>query len=115
MKSYEEMLDIAMKNLPENVVRKERFEIPKVTGHVQGNKTVITNFKEIISTFRREQAHFLKFLLKELATPGVVDGPRLVLSRKVSSSLINTKINTYANTFVLCATCGKPEIGRAHV
>lgn len=109
MKSYEEMLDEGMKALPENVVRKERFEIPKVTGHVQGNKTVITNFKEIVGILRREQAHFLKYLLKELATPRIVDGPRLMLSRKVSSSLINTKIESYANTFVLCGTCGKPD------
>lgn len=109
MKSYEEMLDEGMKNLPEGIVKKERFVIPKVTGHIQGNKTVITNFKEIVGILRREQAHFLKFLLKELATPGIVDGPRLVLSRKVSSSLINTKIESYANTFVLCGTCGKPD------
>lgn len=109
MKSYEEMLDEGMKNLPEGVIKKERFVIPKVTGHVQGNKTVITNFKEIVSLFRREQAHFLKYLLKELATPGIMDGPRLVLSRKVSSSLINTKIDNYAHTFVLCGTCGKPD------
>ncbi len=109
MKTYEEMLDIAMTNLPEHVVRKERFEIPKVTGHLQGNKTIITNFKEIVGILRREQAHFLKYLLKELATPGVVDGPRLVLSRKVNSSLINTKVASYANTYVLCGTCGKPD------
>lgn len=109
MKSYEEMLDEGLRNLPENVVKKERFEIPKVRGHIQGNKTVITNFKEIVDIFRREQAHFLKYLLKELASPGVIDGPRLVLSRKVSSSLINIKIEAYANTFVLCNTCGKPD------
>lgn len=109
MKSYEEMLDCGIKNLPEDVVKKERFEIPKVRGHIQGNKTIITNFKEIVDIFRREQAHFLKYLLKELASPGLVDGPRLILSRKVSSSLINTKIETYANTFVLCSTCGKPD------
>ncbi len=109
MKSYEQMLDEGINNLPEGVVKTERFEISKVRGHIQGNKTIITNFKEIIDSFRREQSHFLKFLLKELASPGLVDGPRLVLSRKVSSSLINTKIETYANTFVLCATCGKPD------
>lgn len=109
MKSYEEMLDEGMSKLPEGVIKKERFEIPKVTGHIQGNKTVITNFKDFVSLFIREQAHFLKFLLKELATPGIVDGPRLVLSRKVSSSLINSKIQAYANTFVICDTCGKPD------
>ncbi len=109
MKSYEAMLDEALKQLPENAVKKERFEIPKVKGFLQGNKTVITNFKDIVDMFRREMQHFLKYLLKELATPGNLDGPRLILGRKVTSSLINQKIHDYAKVYVLCATCGKPD------
>ena len=109
MKSYEEMLDEAIKALPQEVIVKERFEIPKASGHIQGNKTVITNFNNILGSFRRDRDHFLKFLLKELATPGVFDGPRLVLGRKVSASLINQKIQQYAEIFVLCSNCGKPD------
>ncbi len=109
MKSYEEMLDEAIKALPQEVIVKERFEIPKASGHIQGNKTVITNFNNILNSLRRDRDHFLKFLLKELATPGVFDGPRLVLGRKVSASLINQKIQQYAVTFVLCSNCGKPD------
>lgn len=103
------MLDEAISNLPKEVVVTERFEIPKAKGHIQGNKTVITNFNNILSAFRREKEHFLKFLLKELATPGVFDGPRLVLGRKVSATLINQKIQQYADLFVLCSNCGKPD------
>lgn len=103
------MLEEGIKALPEEVVVTERFEIPKVTGHIQGNKTVITNFNQVLGVLRREKEHFLKFLLKELATPGVFDGPRLVLGRKVSSSLINQKIQMYANLFVLCGNCSKPD------
>ena len=103
------MLEEAIKALPQEIVVTERFEVPKAKGHIQGNKTVITNFNQILSTFRREREHFLKFLLKELATPGIFDGPRLVLGRKVSASLINQKIQQYAETFVLCSNCGKPD------
>ena len=109
MKTYEQMLDEGIKNLPEGVVVTERFEIPKAKGHIQGNKTVITNFNSIIESFRRDKDHFLKFLLKELATPGVFDGPRLVLGRKVTGSMINAKIQQYAETYVLCSNCGKPD------
>ena len=109
MKTYEEMLDEGIKSLPIGVVVTERFEIPKAKGHIQGNKTVITNFNQILSSFRREKDHFLKFLLKELATPGVFDGPRLVFGRKVSPGLINQKIQQYAEMFVLCSNCGKPD------
>ena len=52
---------------------------------------------------------FLKYLLRELATPGNVDGPRLVLGRKISSSIINGKIERYVNDFVLCPVCKKPD------
>lgn len=109
MKSYEAMLDEGIKQLPETVIKKERFEIPNVKGFLQGNKTVVTNFKEIVDAFRREAQHFLKYLLKELATPGNLDGQRLILGRKVTSALINQKIHDYAKTYVLCGTCGKPD------
>jgi len=109
MKSYEEMLNEAIKALPQEIVVTERFEIPKAQGHIQGNKTVITNFNQILSAFRRDKDHFLKFLLKELATPGVFDGPRLVLGRKVSATLINQKINQYAEIYVICSECKKPD------
>ena len=106
---YEEMLEKGMKDMPETVVVTERFEVPKAKGHIQGNKTVITNFNNIIDAFRRDKDHFLKFLLKELATPGNLDGPRLVLGRKVSAPLINQKIQQYADAYVLCSSCGKPD------
>jgi len=109
MQNYEQMLEEAIKSLPEGAVLKERFEIPKAKGHIQGNKTVITNFNDIINLFRRDRDHFLKYLLKELATPGNMDGPRLVLGRKVTSSLINQKIDNYAKSYVICSNCGKPD------
>lgn len=106
---YEELLKKAVKELPESIVEKQRFEIPKVKGHIQGNRTVITNFKQIAKTFNRDINHFLKFILKELATPGKFDSDLLILGRKVSSALINEKIRKYANMFVLCPVCGKPD------
>lgn len=109
MDDYEKLLTEGMKALPEIATTTERFEIPKAKGHIQGNKTVITNFNQIVEFFRRDKNHFLKFLLKELATPGNFDGVRLNLGRKVSPSLINQKIEEYAKLFVLCSNCGKPD------
>ncbi len=106
---YKKLLEKGRKELPESVFKTERFEIPKVKGHIQGNKTVITNFNQIVSTMRRDPQHLLKFLLKELATPGIMDGPRLVFSRKLKSELINSKIEKYTNTFVICPECKKPD------
>ena len=104
------MLEDVRKSLPEAVFLKERFEIPKALGHIQGNRTIITNFVQIASTLRRDVSHMLKYVLKELATPGEIKkSGALILGTKVSASRINEKIRQYANEFVLCLECGKPD------
>ena len=54
MDDYKKLLQEVRKNLPEHIFQKERFEIPKVKGHIQGNRTVISNFLQIASTLGRE-------------------------------------------------------------
>ena len=106
---YAKLLKEGKAKLPEVKKTTERFEIPKVTGHIQGNKTVISNFTQICATLRRENAQIIKYLQRELATPASLDGQRLVLGRKISSAIINDKISKYAKEFVLCKECGKPD------
>jgi len=107
---YEKLLQRARERLPQSVFEKERFEIPKVRGHLEGNKTVITNFLQIASTLRRQADHLLKYVLKELATPGeIYKSGSLVLGAKIAASRINDKIKQYAHEFVLCPDCGKPD------
>jgi len=106
---YGELLDKAYRDLPEIKVSSERFEIPKAQSIIQGNKTIIANFLKISQIFRRDSDHFQKYLLRELATPGNLDGPRLIINRKISSALINQKIEQYANDFVICKECRKPD------
>jgi len=109
MEEYKKLLERARKNIPESVLSRERFEIPKVKGHVEGNKTIISNFKEIYTAFRREPQHLLKYLQRELATPGYIQESRLIFGRKLSSDLINQKVEQYAQEFVLCPECSKPD------
>jgi|SRR3989344_1815490 len=109
MENYEKMLEKARKSLPEHGKSGERFEIPLVKGHIQGNKTIISNFIQICDVFRRDPSHLLKYLLRELASPGYIDDTRLILGRKISSSLINAKVQRYAEDFVLCKECKKPD------
>ena len=107
--SYEELLKKAREKLPESVFEKERFEIPKVRGHIQGNMTVISNFKQIALILRRSTEHLLKFILKELATPGDLKPKGLLIGTKVSASKVNEKIRQYVYEYVLCPECGKPD------
>ena len=80
---YNKLLKRAHDNLPEIVSVRERFEIPNVRGHLQGNKTIISNFQQICNTIQRDQSHLLKYLLKELATSGEIRNNLLIFNTKI--------------------------------
>ncbi len=107
---YRQLLEKARKSLPESVFEKQRFDIPKVIGHIQGNRTILSNFLQIAINLGREPEHLLKYILRELATPGEAKkSGSVIIGTKISASRINEKIRQYANEFVLCLECGKPD------
>jgi len=106
--TYEQMLEKLYKEV-KPIEAGERFEIPKVKGHVEGTKTMVINFAEICDVIRRPKEHVAKFLFRELAASGVIEGERLVLNRKLNSAIINEKIEAYVNEFVICPECKKPD------
>ena len=111
METYEQLLNEAYKNVKQisSGSNGERFEIPKIEGHFEGKKKFLTNFFQIADYIRRNPLHFQKFLLKELATSGQIEGDRLVFNNKIPSAKINQKIEQYVKEFVLCKECGKPD------
>lgn len=109
MKSYDELLDDVYAAVPEKKSTGERFEIPVFDSFTQGNKTVIKNFDEVCSKLRRKPEELAKYLFKELAVPGTVEGQRLVLATKVNPRLVNEKLVTFCELRVLCNECGKPD------
>ena len=109
MENYEKLLEQAYKKTKQIDVSGERFEIPKIEGHFQGKRTVLSNFFQIANHLRRKPEHFQKFMLKELAASGQKEGDRLILNIKVPSTKLNSKIEQYVNEFVLCKECKKPD------
>lgn len=107
--NYEELLKKAKEELPDQVESGERFSIPKVKGHVQGSKTIVNNWFEIAKTLDRPAPHLLKYVLRALATPGEIIKQSVLFGSKVSASKINEKIEQYADDYVFCKECGKPE------
>lgn len=104
------MLAKGQEALPDTTGDKgRRFEIDKVKGHIEGNQTVISNFKDIANSMDRDPEHMLKFVLNELAVPGEFKRNKLSLGSKISSSKINKKIRQYAGEYVFCPKCGKPD------
>lgn len=108
MESYENLLEQAYQKV-KPIKQSERFEIPKIEGHVEGTKTILTNLHQIASHIRRDINHLLKYLLRELASSGKIEGNRVILQRKIPSVKINDKIQSYVQEFVICRECKKPD------
>ncbi len=106
---YFALLDRAKEQLPEVAESHDRFVIPEVDVIQEGKITVVRNFIDIVDVLRRDQQHVLQFLLRELGTPGNIEGRRVVLKAKVSPAQITNKIQTYTDTFVICSECGRPD------
>ncbi len=109
MEDYEQMLEEAYSKIKKTYSNGERFEVPKIEGHFEGKRTILTNFFNISSYLRRNPEHLQKFLLKELAVSGQIEGDRLIINNNVPSSKINQKIEQYTKEFVLCRECQKPD------
>ena len=109
MESYEHLLEKAYAKVKVIKSSGERFEIPKVSGQVQGKNTIITNIMQIASYLRRPADQLSKFLQKELATSGKIESDRLILNTKLGSEKVNDKISLYTKEFVICPECGKPD------
>ena len=107
--NYEEMLERGKKFLPEQSSATERFVVPKITGHLEGNKTIISNFLQIATTLSRPPEHLLKYINRELAAKGELKKQLLVFNTKLPSAKMNEKIQQYFDEFVVCKECGKPD------
>lgn len=109
MESYEKLLEEAYKKVKLVQAGKDRFEIPSVSGQIEGKATIITNLGEIATYIRRDIQQIAKFLQKELAVPGKIDGERLILNTKLNSAKVNDKIKEYVKEYVICPVCQKPD------
>lgn len=107
--TYDELLKKARRELPAQTKKDIRFEVPKVMGMLQGNKTVINNLKEIANYLSRPPEHLIKFLLRELATSGEIKGKITIFIGKFGSKTLNEKVQKYMTEFVTCRECKKPD------
>ncbi|MCL2608266.1 MAG: translation initiation factor IF-2 subunit beta [Methanomassiliicoccaceae archaeon] len=117
---YVSLLDRAKSCLPETIENHERFSLPEMDVLQEGKITVIRNFIDITDRLRRDPQHVLQYLLRELGTPGNIEGRRSVLKAKLGVAQISERIQEYTDMFVICSECGLPDThmlkeGRTHV
>lgn len=107
--NYQELLDKGYKNIPDNVKKLSRFEIPKVQIRIEAKNTYITNFNKIINTLNRDRKHFIVEFLKKIGTMGEMRGQHLFLKGVYKEQVLNRLIELYSKTYVLCKICNKPD------
>ncbi len=103
---YKEMLDYVYTKVKKGE-SKDRINIIKPNIFFHGNKTIISNFEQFCNSIRRDKKQVAKFLYKELATSGSVEGGKLTLQTR--SPITEDKIRKYMKNFVYCSECGKPD------
>ncbi|MFW9945936.1 MAG: translation initiation factor IF-2 subunit beta [Candidatus Odinarchaeota archaeon] len=106
---YEKLLERAYENIPENVKKLSRFEIPKVQIRIESKNTYIINFNKIINTLNRDRRHFLGIFLKKAGTMGEIRGQQLFLKSTFKEQVLNRLIEQYSKAYVLCKICNKPD------
>ena len=106
---YNKLLDRALEQVPKAVLESSRFQIPEADVSIVGNRTILRNFRGIASTLNREPEHLIKYLLRELGVAGNLEGTQAVFQGKFSKTAVGGRIRHYAEEFVLCRECGKPD------
>jgi len=106
---YEEMLKRTRAQLPAEVFKRERFEVPRLQSEIVGNRTVVRNFAEAVETLRREKDHAMKWLAKELGSAGSLEGKMAIFQGKFTGQVLDSKFQKYVETYVICQECGKPD------
>lgn len=106
---YKEMLKRARSQLPSEILEHKRFEVPRAHSSTIGMRTLIHNFKEVCDTLNRNPNHLLKFLSKELATAGTLQGARAMFQGRFTRQTIDRLIKRYVDEFVVCPVCKRPD------
>ena len=107
--NYDELIDKAFENIPDNVKKLSRYEVPKVQIRFEAKNTYITNLNKIINTLNRDRKHFIGVFLKKVGTMGEIRGQQLFLKGIYKGQVLNRLIELYSKTYVLCKICNKPD------
>lgn len=110
MKSeYEKLLERAHSQLPPEILKHKRFEIPQVRCATIGMRTIFINYREVAEALNRDAKHLLRYLSKEMATAGSIVRTRAIFQGKFRNDTLNRLIQRYAREFVVCPVCKRPD------
>jgi translation initiation factor 2 subunit 2 len=106
---YESLLKRGMSKIPEKAIKSSKYETPQTESNVIGAKTVVYNFKDVAAKLNRDPNHLLKFMVRELATSGVLEDARASLHGRFMKEALDDLVVRYIKAYVLCTSCNKPD------
>lgn len=106
---YLNLLERALRSLPQKTQKFGRFEPPQLRMHLEGSKTIISNFNEICDKLRREPSYIARFFGKELAVPTEINGSRIIFFSKIPFRLVEEKYNEFIKYYITCPACKRPD------
>ena len=110
MRAYEELLERALEKLAsKDVVKRERFEVPRVSVIREGARTTLKNFSQVARAINRSEDRLYKYIVKSLGTACFIDNGRLILQGRFTENEIQKEIDDYVRLYVLCRECNSPD------
>jgi translation initiation factor 2 subunit 2 len=107
---YDDRLERALEQTPEDVGGGDRFEVPAPTVRQEGNVTIYENFRSTTDRLARTADHLLGFLQSELGTSASIDETgRARLTGSFKRRRIADALDRYVATYVRCDECGSPD------
>ena len=107
--NYDDLLEKGREQVSEEEGSAERFEMPEVKSRKKGSNTAIENFSEIADDLGREEKHLSKFIQSEMGTSGQIEGKELVLNGEFRRGHVQSKVEDYADEYVICPECNRPD------
>ncbi len=106
---YPTLLKRLREGLPQEILESSRFKVPKVDSFIEGNRTFIKNFREICDILARPEASVLKYIARELATAGSMEGSTAVFQGKFTRDVLDNLVERYTQLYVICPICKRPD------
>ena len=106
---YKKLLEKARKEMPKKSEKSDRFNPPQVDSFIEGKVTIVKNLNKVADYLNRDINHIIKYLSKELATSGNIDGNRVIFVGKFKNFIVNKKTEQYIQEYVTCKECGSPD------
>ncbi|QKQ98041.1 translation initiation factor IF-2 subunit beta [Candidatus Nanohaloarchaea archaeon] len=106
---YDDLLEKGREEVSEEEGSAERFEMPEVKSRKKGSNTAIENFSEIADKLGRDEKHLSKHIQSDLGTSGQIEGSELVLNGEFRRGHVQSKVEDYAEDYVICPECNRPD------